>query len=81
MAHSGVYVRYGENQGKGSANQRNSKVLTVSQVKNMLNCSKNHVYDMIKSGKLKAFRIGETKGIRVYERDVEQIKTDQIEVV
>lgn len=64
MAHSGVYVRYGKGQGSVEKSEKN-KLLTVNQVKARLSCSRTHVYNMIENGKLKAFKIGEIRGVRI----------------
>lgn len=77
MAQSGVYSRYGKSRENESKTIRNGKALTVNQVKDRLNCSRSHVQNLISSGKLKSFRIGETRGIRVYESEIERITCDR----
>lgn len=78
MAHSGVYVRYGKNgkEGHGDDEKRDA-VMTVKEVCKKLKCGKTHIYNMINSGKLSVFKVGEKKGIRVYVRDVERIMEEQ----
>jgi excisionase family DNA binding protein len=77
MAHSGVYSRYVKS---GKENLCDESILTVKEVSKMLKCSKAHVYNMINNGRLSTFQIGEKKGYRVYNRDVERIMAEQIEV-
>jgi len=82
MAHSGVYVRYGKDRAKNTDKTSGSEtVMTVRDVRERLNCSKTQVYDMITSGKLPAFKVGEKKGLRVYGRDVDRIMAEQMESV
>jgi excisionase family DNA binding protein len=58
---------------KGLLSKEKGKILRVNQVKDLLNCSRTHVYNLIDCGKLKAFRIGDRKGIRIYEAEVAKI--------
>ena len=77
MAHAGIYARNRRDLSESQASGKNyDKVLTVSQVKAKLNCSKTQVYDMINAGKLRSFRVGEKKGFRIYESDVEKVMTE-----
>ncbi|MCP4748101.1 MAG: helix-turn-helix domain-containing protein [Desulfobacteraceae bacterium] len=43
------------------------KYICVSNVAKRLNCSRQYVYTLIKSGKLDAYRIGAKYGFRVSE--------------
>lgn len=79
MAHSGVYARNRrdlENDGM-VVKPVKDKVLTVMQVKERLNCSKAQVYNMITDGLLKSIKIGEKKGIRIKESDVDNFISNQ----
>lgn len=49
--------------------------LNVAQVMEDLNCSRAHVYRLIRDGALKAIRIGSVKGLRVTEKSLERYKT------
>lgn len=35
----------------------------------VLGCSRSHFYNLVNTGRLPAMRIGEVKGVRVYEED------------
>jgi excisionase family DNA binding protein len=74
MAHSGVYSRYGKS---GTENLCGESILTVKEVSKMLKCGTTHVYNMVSSGKLSAFRVGDKKGIRIRESAVHKIMEDQ----
>ena len=43
------------------------RLLNVEQVRNRLNCSRRHVYNLINTGDLKALKIGGRNGVRVKE--------------
>jgi excisionase family DNA binding protein len=44
--------------------------LPVVEVARRLNCSRQHVYNLINSGELKAVRLGKRMGLRVAESDI-----------
>lgn len=46
------------------------QLLNVAQVRTWLNCSRSFVYKLVADGKLKARRIGDKKGIRVFRSSV-----------
>lgn len=48
------------------------RLLNVVQVMEKLNCSRSFVYKLVGSGKLKALRIGDVKGLRVTEKSLER---------
>ncbi len=43
------------------------RLLNVEQVKLKLQCSRSHVYNLISMGHIKALKLGDRKGVRVYE--------------
>ena len=47
------------------------RLLNVNQVGKFLNCSRRHVYNLIKLGELPGFRIGGRGGVRVRESQLE----------
>ncbi|MBL3582610.1 helix-turn-helix domain-containing protein [Oleidesulfovibrio alaskensis] len=47
--------------------------LPVVEVARRLNCSRQHVYNLINSGELKAVRLGKRMGLRVAESEVAQL--------
>ena len=49
-----------------------SKLLTVPKVMEMLNCSRSFVYKLIFNGDLKCLRLGDKKGLRVFEKSLNQ---------
>jgi excisionase family DNA binding protein len=79
MAHAGIYARNRRDlsDSKLSGNDSDS-ILTINQVSARLSCSRAHVYNMIESGRLPAFKIGEKRGFRIYERDVNHIMSEQM---
>lgn len=46
-------------------NLKIDRLLNVEQVRERLQCSRKHVYNLINSGELAALKIGEKHGIRV----------------
>lgn len=46
-------------------------MLTVKEVRARLNVGTSTVYDMIRAGKLRAVRLGKTKGVRVFPESVD----------
>ena len=48
------------------------RLLNVEQVRKMLNCSRRHVYNLIETGVLPAFKIGSRQGLRIKENQVIQ---------
>lgn len=67
MAHSGVYSRYGKEKPVSDS------VMTVKDACKILKCGKTNIYNLINCGKLSAVKVGEKKGIRIYERDVDRL--------
>lgn len=51
--------------------------LNIDQVRQRLNCSRSHVYNLIQAGQLDAFRIGNRNGMRVRESEVRRFVADQ----
>lgn len=51
-------------------------VLKVREVAQELRCSKNTVYDLIRSGQLRALRLGE-RNIRITREEVDRVKAAQ----
>lgn len=47
----------------------NNELLNWKQACKVLGCSKSYFYNLVNSGLLKAIRIGERKGVRVYKKD------------
>lgn len=50
------------------------RLLNVAQVMEDLNCSRAHVYRLVKGGDLKAIRLGGTKGLRITFKSLERFK-------
>jgi excisionase family DNA binding protein len=48
-------------------------VLKVREVAQELRCSKNTVYEMVRSGQLKALRLGD-RNIRITREEVDRVK-------
>jgi len=46
-----------------------NELLNWQQACRILGCSKSYFYNLVNAGLLKAVRIGERKGIRVYKKD------------
>jgi excisionase family DNA binding protein len=53
------------------------RALNIDQVRQRLNCSRSHVYNMIQAGKIDAFRLGSRNGLRVKESEVSRFVADQ----
>ncbi len=47
------------------------RLLNVEQVRERLNCSRRHVYNLINMGDLKALKIGDRNGIRIKQSILE----------
>ena len=45
---------------------------TVQTLAAKWSCSAKHIYELIESGKLKHFKIGETRGIRISDDEVKR---------
>jgi excisionase family DNA binding protein len=56
---------------KDAGSNPQDRLLNIDQVRRRLNCSKSHVYNLIQMGELPAVTLGESKGKRVYESEVE----------
>ena len=50
--------------------QRAEPTVNVQQAREMINCSRQYVYQLVDSGRLRGFRIGEQKGIRIYTQSI-----------
>lgn len=77
MAQSGVYSRYGMDRKAIGIDNSRETILTVKDVCEMLKCGTSHVYNMVNSGKIPAFRLGDRKGIRIKESDVKKVMEEQ----
>jgi excisionase family DNA binding protein len=51
----------------------NPAVMKVAEVANELRCSKNTVYDLIRSGQLRVLRLGD-RNIRITREEVDRVK-------
>lgn len=49
--------------------EEKKELLNWQQACKILGCSKSHFYNLVNSGKIKAFRIGTLKGVKVYKED------------
>lgn len=49
--------------------KKNDELLNWQQACAIIGCSRSYFYTLVNSGKLRAIRIGERKGIRVYKKD------------
>ncbi len=49
-------------------------VMTVSELAKRWNCSRKHVYKMRNDGKLQMFCIGESKGWRITDAEIEKFE-------
>lgn len=56
---------------KNGDKSRTDRLLNIDQVRRRLNCSKSHVYNLIQAGGLPAVTLGDSKGKRVYESEVD----------
>ena len=50
--------------------QKAEPTVNVQQAREMINCSRQYVYQLVDSGRLRGFRIGEQKGIRIYTQSI-----------
>ena len=48
------------------------KLLNVEQVRERMQCSRRHVYNLIAQGDLAAIRLGIRQGLRIRESEVEK---------
>lgn len=53
------------------------RALNIDQVRERLNCSRSHVYNLIQAGKIDAFRLGSRNGLRVRDSEVRRFVRDQ----
>lgn len=49
--------------------KKNDELLNWQQACAIIGCSRSYFYTLVNAGLLKAIRIGERKGIRVYKKD------------
>lgn len=49
--------------------KKNDELLNWQQACKIIGCSRSYFYNLVNAGLLKAIRIGERKGIRVYKSD------------
>lgn len=49
-------------------------VINVARVREMLGCSRSHVYRLVDRGELRALKVGVSRGLRVYLSSVESFK-------
>ncbi|MDQ7832057.1 MAG: helix-turn-helix domain-containing protein [Desulfovibrionaceae bacterium] len=49
-------------------------VINVARVRELLGCSRSHVYRLVERGELRALKVGNFKGLRVYMSSVEAFK-------
>ena len=79
MIHSAVYARNRRDLTGGNGVAKHiDKDLTVAAVAKLLDCGKSHVYNLIDEKKLQAIRIGQRKGYRVKESEVDRFKAVSI---
>ena len=50
-----------------------SRLLNVQQVRERLQCSRQHVYNLVNNGTLVAIKIGQRRGIRIREDSLERL--------
>lgn len=48
------------------------RMLNWRQVCALLGCKRSHFYTLVNSGRLPAVRVGEVRGVRVHEDDVQE---------
>jgi len=53
------------------------RTVNVSQAKDMINCSRSYVYQLIERGELRALRIGQRQGIRVFVSSIQTFMADK----
>lgn len=63
--------------GRPPAPPSQDPALNIDQVRQRLNCSRSHVYNLIQAGQIDAFRIGNRNGMRVMESEVRRFVRDQ----
>lgn len=56
-----------------NASSRHDRLLNVQRVRELLQCSRSHVYNLVDNGTLVAIKIGKVRGIRIYESSVERL--------
>lgn len=57
--------------------EQRDRILNVEQVRERLKCSRTHVYNLINTGAIDAFRVGLQKGVRVKESVVQRFIEEQ----
>ncbi|WP_024333102.1 helix-turn-helix domain-containing protein [Desulfotignum balticum] len=57
--------------------EKKDRILNVEQVRDRLKCSRAHVYNLINTGVIDAFRVGRQKGVRVKESVVARFIAEQ----
>ena len=57
--------------------EKKDRILNVEQVRQQLKCSRTHVYNLINTGVIDAFRIGSRNGLRVKESAVRRFIEEQ----
>lgn len=53
--------------------------VNVQQARELINCSRQYVYQLVDSGRLRGFRIGEQKGIRIYTQSIREFLAERQE--
>ncbi|NDY56668.1 helix-turn-helix domain-containing protein [Desulfovibrio sulfodismutans] len=49
-------------------------VVNMARVRELLGCSRSHVYRLVERGELRAIKVGDSRGLRVYLSSVESFK-------
>jgi len=57
--------------------EQRDRIVNVEQVRDRLKCSRAHVYNLINTGVIDAFRIGSRNGLRVRESVVQRFIKEQ----
>lgn len=57
--------------------ENRDRLLNVEQVRERLQCSRKHVYNLINAGELPAIRLGVRKGLRVKLSELEYFLEDR----
>lgn len=70
--HSFVYRRNRPDLQEEPGRPGPDRLLNIEQVRARLNCSRSHIYNLIQSGDLEAVTLGNSKGKRVYESEVDR---------
>ena len=47
------------------------KTVNVNQAASIIGCSRSHVYRLLELGALEGYRIGHSRGVRIYTHSVE----------